>query len=680
MLGNYTRGDGGAVWTATAVTAILDSLISNNRNGQNSAGTAITDPTADGGAVYVSGGGHTIGASGFVNNDSANDGGAIYSGGTGNFGAPNPQGLVANTFALNTAGAATTADQASRGGAVALDGESPQNSILNTYLANEVAAGPDDTDSASLGGAVSSYDTFTSQRDTFADNTVGATGRGLAAGGAVHVGSYGVITALNGTGDLEVGNSTFNGNSSTGPAAVAWTSDGGSTIDMTHATIAANGSPLEGGSMLQTADGETGTLTLENSILSQGLGVSSACVAQTLDNDGGNVLTTSTDCGGNAFVTTPGGSKVTDAQLALQPLANNGADIAGLTVQTMALGLGSVAKSSAPDCDYTILENTDEVLVDERGLPRPATNCSSGAYQLTTEEITLTKIGPGQGTVTSNPAGLDCAPDCAAETAEFALNPAPTEAGLQPIILTATATSGSAFVAWGVDCASSGTSTTCTLVPDGAKNVTAEFRDTRSQLTAVVTGNGEGRITSSPAGIDCRLGGGTCQASYDPGTVVTLTAAAEGRSEFRGWSGACASAGTAPTCQVTMDAARTVSAEFNQRGEVNINRVKKGLIKVPRNRVVSVARVQCLNGNCAITQATVKVRVRGKTYNAKVRGASGSFAAGSTRTVKAVVPKRAYRGLTNRKSGRMTTVIRAEGTAGSVTTTKSKNFGNGLRR
>src|SRR6185295_11954430 len=54
--------------------------------------------------------------------------------------------------------------------------------------------------------------------------------------------------------------------------------------------------------------------------------------------------------------------------------------------------------------------------------------------------------------------------------------------------------------------------------------------------------------------------GGTCSASYDEGTLVTLTATTGAHSTFSGWGGYCT--GAASTCQVTMDAAHSVTAAF----------------------------------------------------------------------------------------------------------------------
>ena len=60
-------------------------------------------------------------------------------------------------------------------------------------------------------------------------------------------------------------------------------------------------------------------------------------------------------------------------------------------------------------------------------------------------------------------------------------------------------------------------------------------------IQIVQGGTGEGTITSSPAGIDCTLGGpegptGTCEASFPAGTRVKLSADAAPGSKFEGWA------------------------------------------------------------------------------------------------------------------------------------------------
>jgi hypothetical protein len=76
-------------------------------------------------------------------------------------------------------------------------------------------------------------------------------------------------------------------------------------------------------------------------------------------------------------------------------------------------------------------------------------------------------------------------------------------------------------------------------------------------LTVSKTGTGSGTVTSSPAGINC---GATCSASFGYNTSVTLNATAVTGSTFTGWSGSdCSGPGT---CTVTMEAARSVTANF----------------------------------------------------------------------------------------------------------------------
>ena len=76
-------------------------------------------------------------------------------------------------------------------------------------------------------------------------------------------------------------------------------------------------------------------------------------------------------------------------------------------------------------------------------------------------------------------------------------------------------------------------------------------------LTVSEAGTGKGTVTSSPVGINCP---GTCSTNFKSGTVVTLTQAVGSGSTFAGWSGACTGTGT---CNVTMSAAKSVTATFN---------------------------------------------------------------------------------------------------------------------
>jgi secreted trypsin-like serine protease len=77
-------------------------------------------------------------------------------------------------------------------------------------------------------------------------------------------------------------------------------------------------------------------------------------------------------------------------------------------------------------------------------------------------------------------------------------------------------------------------------------------------LTVSPTGSGSGSVTTTDGNIDCPP---VCSFSYASGTGVTLHAAADPGSTFAGWTGGSCS-GTATTCPVTMNQARTVTATF----------------------------------------------------------------------------------------------------------------------
>src|SRR6185503_14220935 len=77
-------------------------------------------------------------------------------------------------------------------------------------------------------------------------------------------------------------------------------------------------------------------------------------------------------------------------------------------------------------------------------------------------------------------------------------------------------------------------------------------------LTVFKGGTGNGTVTSAPAGINC---GSSCTANFTDGTVVNLSVVTSPGSVFNGWGGACSGTGA---CQVTVNAAKTVTATFTQ--------------------------------------------------------------------------------------------------------------------
>jgi hypothetical protein len=162
------------------------------------------------------------------------------------------------------------------------------------------------------------------------------------------------------------------------------------------------------------------------------------------------------------------------------------------------------------------------------------------------QAVTLSVSVTGSGTVTSSPAGISCGSNCSAGYAP----------GTQ-VTLTAAPASGWKFNGWTNACSGTGT---CSVTMNSAQSVTATFVQLTFTLSVSLTGSGS--VTSNPTGISCPS---TCNASFNSGTLVTLTATPAQGMSFIGWSGGgCGGSGG---CTVTMSAAENVSAAFTTNGD-----------------------------------------------------------------------------------------------------------------
>jgi DNA-binding beta-propeller fold protein YncE len=164
--------------------------------------------------------------------------------------------------------------------------------------------------------------------------------------------------------------------------------------------------------------------------------------------------------------------------------------------------------------------------------------------------LVVTKLGTGDGSLTSSPKGIHCGSACAAEYDE----------GKQ-VTLFATPDGHSNFSGWVVvgsqPCPGTGS---CTVLMNADVQVTATFTEpTQQTLTVTETGTGEGSVTSSPAGISCP---GTCAEGFAEGRLVTLTATPAPHSKLAGWTG-CDSNPSPSECKATMSSAKAVSAQFD---------------------------------------------------------------------------------------------------------------------
>ncbi len=162
-----------------------------------------------------------------------------------------------------------------------------------------------------------------------------------------------------------------------------------------------------------------------------------------------------------------------------------------------------------------------------------------------TYALTVTKLGTGSGTVTSDVAGIDCGVDCAETLPHGTV-----------VTLTAAASAGT-FTGWGGLC--SGTNA-CVVTVDGVKNVTATFMNQYwLTVSSDPAGSGSGQIASAPSGLLCGDGGTACAELFEIGSTVTLAATGNDDSDFAGWGGACSGTGA---CLVTIDQAKSVTATF----------------------------------------------------------------------------------------------------------------------
>jgi hypothetical protein len=135
----------------------------------------------------------------------------------------------------------------------------------------------------------------------------------------------------------------------------------------------------------------------------------------------------------------------------------------------------------------------------------------TATFTLNTFALTVTPSGSGTGTVTSMPAGIACGAD-STEAYGFGTS----------VTLSATANATSDFTGWsGAGCAGTGT---CTVSMTAVRNVTAQFTLKTYALTVTKNGTGGGTVSSMPGGVSC---GATCSATFNHGTMVTLSAAVQ---------------------------------------------------------------------------------------------------------------------------------------------------------
>lgn len=118
-------------------------------------------------------------------------------------------------------------------------------------------------------------------------------------------------------------------------------------------------------------------------------------------------------------------------------------------------------------------------------------------------------------------------------------------------------------------------------------------------LAVGVAGVGHGRITSSPAGLDCPV---ACSLEFQSGTSVALTATPDSGSRFVAWTGACTS--KAPVCRMTVGGDTTATAVFSPN---------------PRCVVPAVTRKTLAGARRALTSAHCRLAAVRRAYSRRVK-------------------------------------------------------------
>ena len=201
---------------------------------------------------------------------------------------------------------------------------------------------------------------------------------------------------------------------------------------------------------------------------------------------------------------------------------------------TLTLARCTVSQASSPPALSTIRVNPKDVVGGD-----PSTGTA-----------TLTAAAPAGGFVVS----LSSDNTAAATVPPSITVPAGAVSATFPITTNVVSNSQSALII-----GSAGTVTTYDII-----TVWTPFAFNNGSVSILPGGNGSGRVTSSPAGIDCTItrgnGSGTCSAFFPVGTVVRLDARPAADSKFVGWrslpgcvdpaKGITIARGTNHTCQV----------------------------------------------------------------------------------------------------------------------------------
>lgn len=207
------------------------------------------------------------------------------------------------------------------------------------------------------------------------------------------------------------------------------------------------------------------------------------------------------------------------------------------------LGWGGACEGTSPTCTVELAESKN-------------VTATFATRRLT---LAITLGGIGEGAVLIN--GAEVCTRASGQTGTVSCNKTFDVGTL--VTMTVAPGTQATFAGWSGDCASNANS--CTVTMSTSRAVTATFTKQPVLLTLNANGPGDGAILVNGSSVCTRVGGpatATCTRSYEFGSVLLIQYSTTPASRFAGWENACASAGSATTCQVTMNGPRTVGVSF----------------------------------------------------------------------------------------------------------------------
>ena len=190
--------------------------------------------------------------------------------------------------------------------------------------------------------------------------------------------------------------------------------------------------------------------------------------------------------------------------------------------------------------------------------------------EVTEQPLTLT-INEGEGTVISNPAGIECTGSSGKEcSSEF-------EEGAE-VTLTASPAAGYRFQSW-QKCSGGLNGRQCTVTMSEAKEVGVKFKKTY-ELTMDKAGSGLGVIYNSNNGLTCNLRCTSTTIPFPEGATITLYTVIPNKEfyfkEFSGGTGSAAACDGETECTLTVGEDSSVEAIFDRRPEATLTITKVG--------------------------------------------------------------------------------------------------------